>query len=210
MIDFLTTAKMLTILPFALSAILVGAMALRTVLVKIRTGQNPNYLKASDDVMGFCAKMYSVSFIVMVLFLIGRLIDPSLDILVGPILLLASKPMIAFSGIILGLVGVMLCLWAMIVISKNWRIGIPESAENDDEIALVTSGPFSVSRNPFFLGVQLLFLGIFLMAPSAITLAVSLLIFCTVNVQVREEEAYLVKKIGPDYETYFSKVRRWI
>mgnify|MGYP001490612632 CR=1 FL=1 len=66
-------------------------------------------------------------------------------------------------------------------------------------------GVFRLSRNPIFLGMRLTLLGLFLVIPNAVTLAVLVLGNVLVQVQVRLEEAF-----GEVYARYREQVRRWI
>ncbi len=76
---------------------------------------------------------------------------------------------------------------------------------------LVQSGPFSLTRNPMYLGMAVLYLGITFAAnafwpviflPEAIALSY---LFA-----IRFEEAYLGRAFGDAYTEYRSRVRRWI
>ena len=77
--------------------------------------------------------------------------------------------------------------------------------------ALVSSGPYRWSRNPMYLGVALLMLGIglpfgtwpFLAAPSGFLLTVD-------RTFVPGEERSLEASLGDEYRAYRSRVRRWL
>lgn len=76
---------------------------------------------------------------------------------------------------------------------------------------LVTSGVFAISRNPIYLGMVLLCLGIGLTIGSAWLLVVT---FCFAVVLERgvivPEEAYLERRFSTSYLRYKARVRRWI
>lgn len=75
---------------------------------------------------------------------------------------------------------------------------------------VVTTGVFSISRNPLYLGGVMVFLGIasMLNMPWAlVTLLVSTII-CHYILIVPEEQ-YLATKFGKEYEEYSSSVHRW-
>jgi len=77
--------------------------------------------------------------------------------------------------------------------------------------ALVTQGPFRVTRNPLYLSLTLLYAGIALMVNSlwAIVLLPGALIVIRYGV-INREERYLERKFGEQYLSYKAKVRRWI
>ncbi|HEY1021628.1 MAG TPA: isoprenylcysteine carboxylmethyltransferase family protein [Flavisolibacter sp.] len=89
---------------------------------------------------------------------------------------------------------------------QAWRIGIDESHPT----ALVTAGVFRLSRNPVFLGMLLSLLGIFLVLPNALTLVVLVASYILIQVQIRLEEAYLLRQHGQAYAEYRSQVRRLV
>lgn len=76
---------------------------------------------------------------------------------------------------------------------------------------IVTSGVFGLSRNPIYLGMVLLCLGVALFAGS-LWLLVSTPVFAAVLQYgvIAREEAYLEEKFGADYLRYKARVRRWI
>jgi protein-S-isoprenylcysteine O-methyltransferase Ste14 len=77
--------------------------------------------------------------------------------------------------------------------------------------AIVTSGPFRVSRNPLYVALTLLYLGLAFAVNSlwpALAL-VPLLLVMHHGVVLREER-YLDAKFGDSYRAYRSSVRRWL
>lgn len=77
--------------------------------------------------------------------------------------------------------------------------------------ALVTAFPFSVSRNPMYLGLSLLLLGIALLLGTVAAL-VPVVVFPYVidRIFIRIEEKMLAEAFGGEWEEYQSRVRRWI
>ena len=77
--------------------------------------------------------------------------------------------------------------------------------------ALVTSGPFRLSRNPAYLGATLLYAGIAIAADSlwVLVLLVPVLMVMHAGV-ISREERYLERKFGEDYRRYKASVRRWM
>src|ERR1700730_960909 len=76
---------------------------------------------------------------------------------------------------------------------------------------IVTSGPFSVSRNPLYIGIILLNIGIGCFVNSFRHLLLSAVLAAALLKGVIEpEEAYLEQKFGDKYLRYKVKVRRWV
>ena len=76
---------------------------------------------------------------------------------------------------------------------------------------LVTSGVFSVSRNPLYLGGICILVGIALTMKVAWALILLLpsLVACQ-YVLISAEEKYLAERFGTDYSVYAASVRRWL
>ncbi len=76
---------------------------------------------------------------------------------------------------------------------------------------LVTTGIHSLSRNPIYVGMFLLYAGIGVVArsPWVLVLALPLAILMRYGVVAREE-AYLERRFGDAYRDYKARVRRWL
>ena len=114
---------------------------------------------------------------------------------------------IQFVGIPVVLVGLAFALSANL---SFHRVG------TDDRFAsptstIVQAGAFSLSRNPMYLGMVLITLGVVISIDSAWSLLVLpvLIIYLQIGVIQREEE-YLERWFGQQYRDYRSKVRRWL
>lgn len=77
--------------------------------------------------------------------------------------------------------------------------------------AIVTTGPFRFSRNPIYLSLMLLYLGVTLLCNALWpwVLLVPLLTVMHWGVIAREER-YLDGKFGGEYRQYQRRVRRWL
>jgi protein-S-isoprenylcysteine O-methyltransferase Ste14 len=78
-------------------------------------------------------------------------------------------------------------------------------------IALVTEGPFRSSRNPIYVALTLLYVGVALLINALwiLLLVVPVLVVIHYGVIAREE-AYLARKFGNAYRQYTTQVRRWL
>lgn len=77
--------------------------------------------------------------------------------------------------------------------------------------ALVTEGPFRYSRNPIYVVLTLLYLGVAFLVNAwwILVLVVPALVVIRYGVIAREE-AYLTRKFGDAYRQYTAQVRRWL
>ncbi|EKF41058.1 hypothetical protein NA8A_17855 [Nitratireductor indicus C115] len=77
--------------------------------------------------------------------------------------------------------------------------------------ALVTDGPFAISRNPIYLGNSMLVAGLgFVTGNPWFLLFVFLAGFMTFKLAIEPEEKHLALRFGKKYRDYQKKVRRWI
>jgi protein-S-isoprenylcysteine O-methyltransferase Ste14 len=76
---------------------------------------------------------------------------------------------------------------------------------------IVRDGLYARSRNPIYIGLILIYLGVAVLGDSLWLLALlaPLLVVMQVGVIAREE-AYLERKFGDTYRSYRASVRRWL
>lgn len=88
----------------------------------------------------------------------------------------------------------------------SWRAGVSKT----DKTELVTSGIFGISRNPAFLGFDLLYIGILLMFFNWVLLVASIFAALMFHLQiVNVEEDFLLEAFGEEYLNYKKKVNRY-
>jgi len=110
-------------------------------------------------------------------------------------------------GGILFLISGLFALTAFWVLLKNKTPFDPSKPA----IVIVQDGPFRISRNPMYLSLLILLLGIAVLTGSLwMFLAVPLLFFILDIGAVKPEEEYLEQKFGEEYHAYRSAVRRWL
>lgn len=112
----------------------------------------------------------------------------------------------AVAGSILGLIGDGVFAAAVVTMRDSWRAGIAESDETD----MITDGIYQFSRNPAFLGFDLVYLGILLMYFHWILLVFSVFAAVMLHLQILQEEAYLQSVFGEKYAAYRKKVCRYV
>lgn len=109
-------------------------------------------------------------------------------------------------GIILGLSGDLIFLAAIITMKNSWRAGIPEH----DKTELIKNGVYKYSRNPAFLGFDLMYTGILFMYFSIPLLLITILMIILLHLQIIQEERYLEKIFGDDYTDYKKHAYRYL
>ena len=91
-------------------------------------------------------------------------------------------PILRLVGICSTGVGTLVFIVAMITMQDSWRAGIP----SEDKTELVTSGIYGFSRNPAFLGFDLVYLGIGVAFFNLILLGVTLFGVIMFHLQILE------------------------
>jgi protein-S-isoprenylcysteine O-methyltransferase Ste14 len=77
--------------------------------------------------------------------------------------------------------------------------------------AIVTTGPYRLSRNPGYLSLVLIYVGVAILTSTLWALAALLPVLLIVDRRViRREENYLARKFGDEYGQYKMRTRRWI
>jgi len=78
-------------------------------------------------------------------------------------------------------------------------------------MTIVASGPYRLSRNPIYLSMLVLQVGIALIVNSAWMFAAVAVMFAYLSLGViAREESYLTGKFGEQYLRYKASVRRWV
>lgn len=109
-------------------------------------------------------------------------------------------------GAAMGVMGTILFIAAVRTMRDNWRAGVPET----DKTELVTNGIFQISRNPAFLGFDLLDIGVLLMFFNPILCALTVFAVVMYHLQiVCVEEKFLLSAFGDGYMQYKKKVCRY-
>ncbi len=110
------------------------------------------------------------------------------------------------TGIIFGVIGDVIFAASVMTMKDSWRAGIAEN----DKTEMITNGVYGYSRNPAFVGFDLVYIGILLMYFNWVLLAFSLFAVIMLHLQIMQEEKYLPTVFGDEYLKYKSKVCRYI
>lgn len=110
-------------------------------------------------------------------------------------------------GICTGAVGVTAFIASVITMHDNWRAGVSTT----DQTELVTRGIYQISRNPAFLGFDLVYIGILLMFFNPVLLIVSVFAIVMLHLQILNvEEDFMTATFGEEYMEYRKKVCRYL
>ena len=115
---------------------------------------------------------------------------------------------IVWLGITLVVLGLVLSQSAFFLFRSEGTEVRPDSESNKK---LVVRGPYRVTRNPMYLGLLLVSLGIALWVGTPPMYAVPVLMFLVADwVHIPFEEAKMRRQFGAAYEDYTQHVRRWL
>jgi len=111
-------------------------------------------------------------------------------------------------GIALVTVPWILPVWAIIMFRRADTEINPTSPTNRE---LITLGPYRFTRNPMYLGLVIVTLGIAVWVGAWPMFLAPIAIFVTANrVHIPYEEAKMRRQFGATYDGYVGRVRRWV
>ena len=110
-------------------------------------------------------------------------------------------------GVVLFLCGFVLSAWG----ANTFRTNNTSLNTTVPVTKIVSSGPFRMSRNPMYLGLAIIYLGISFMVNDLLVLLFLVPVLAVMNWYIiPREERYLEANFGEEYRTYKQKVRRWL
>jgi protein-S-isoprenylcysteine O-methyltransferase Ste14 len=137
-------------------------------------------------------------------FLIALFVEIGLGLLPGATFIappwhLAGLAFIAF--------GLSLAVWGRLEFQRAGTSVHP----GEQPTALVAKGPFRFTRNPMYLGMTLVLLGVATLFGKLIPLLMPFVFAWVISVRfIRHEEKRLVDLFGDAYADYMHRVRRWL
>ena len=97
--------------------------------------------------------------------------------------------------------------WSVMLIRRSGQSENPWKPTT----GLILSGPFRITRNPMYLQMVLVCIGLGIALNNAWILLLTP--FCAIaldRLAIRPEEEYLEQKFGREYRAYLARTRRWI
>ena len=108
-------------------------------------------------------------------------------------------------GLAVAVAGLAVVVLAQAQMGASWRIGIDERPTG-----LVTHGLFRFSRNPIYLGMVVVTVGVALVAPSGWTVMGAVLAYVVVGFQARAEEEHLARVHGEAFQAWAARTGRFL
>jgi protein-S-isoprenylcysteine O-methyltransferase Ste14 len=119
---------------------------------------------------------------------------------------LIESVFLKIAGVLVIFISLLLLTLTLFHFKKSLRFGMDEKNKGK----LVTTGIFSVSRNPFFLSLDLYFLGIAVLLPNLFFIGFAVLTLVGIHFFILKEEKFMLKIYGTEYLNYARKVRRYL
>ena len=163
---------------------------------QIGKGDKPRKVLLVENIMGWA------TFVVIPVEIISIILYPRITLIPA----IKFCPVLQWTGLAIAAIGVAFFIVAMLTMADSWRAGIPDS----DKTAFVQKGIYRISRNPAFVGFDLMYIGLLLAFPNIIHLLFAIFPIVMLHLQIRQEEVFLRNTFGAEYEEYCRKVRRYI
>lgn len=157
---------------------------------QINKGVKPQETKQVERIMGFATLAIVVMELVSIFF---------------DMRMFAATPLTVV-GLLVAAIGDMTFIVAMITMKDSWRAGISES----EKTQLITDGIYRFSRNPAFLGFDLMYIGIMLAFLNIPLLCFTVLVVISLHLQILQEEKFLITVFGNSYKEYQKRTCRYL
>lgn len=108
---------------------------------------------------------------------------------------------------------IFICLAGGILLPSLWKFWRTKNTVVTIRPAnsLQTTGIYAYTRNPMYLGLMVLYVGLSCLSQNGWTfISIPFLIFTVQNYIIRREERYLERAFAEEYESYKRRVGRWI
>ena len=149
-------------------------------------------------------------FVMILLLWIWEMMKPAFQINFSILPEKLTKPL--FESVSIQIAGTFLTGFALVLLmitllhfKNSLRFGMDE--ENRGK--LITTGVFSLSRNPFFLSLDLYFIGIAILLPTLFFIGFAVLALVGIHFFILKEEQFMRNMYEKEYNNYTKKVRRY-
>jgi protein-S-isoprenylcysteine O-methyltransferase Ste14 len=116
-----------------------------------------------------------------------------------------SNPAVRIIAPVILAVGLVFIITSSFSLGKSVRLGLPKT-----ETVLKQSGIYKFSRNPMYVGFDLLTLSSMIYTFYWIVIILGVYSIMTYHLIIRGEENFLTDRFGEQYLTYKRKVRRYV
>lgn len=163
---------------------------------QIGKGAKPRKVLLIENIMGWA------TFAIIPVEIISIVLYPKMTLLPA----LKDSCALQWIGLAVTAVGVAFFIVAMLTMADSWRAGIPDK----DKTQLVQHGIYRISRNPAFVGFDLIYIGLLLAFPNILHLIFAVFPIIMLDLQIKQEEDFCKVAFGKEYEDYCKRVRRYI
>lgn len=101
--------------------------------------------------------------------------------------------------------GLLLSIISMVNLGKSTRLGLPEEIT-----AFKTGGLYKISRNPMYLGFDILTLSSIIYFMNPVIIITGIYSIYVYHLIIKSEEKFLEQRFGADYLAYKRNVRRYL
>lgn len=150
---------------------------------------------------------FSARTAVFYLIVLGILLPAVTNFLFFPLPPTRFDQILIVFGLVIFMAGEILAIWAKLTMGKSWHHAIKPHSKQEDK--LITTGPFSFSRNPIYLGFLLMTFG-FNLALRSFFIFLVLVLFVILRLVIQKEEKILEDHFGKDYLDYKKRVPRFL
>lgn len=119
--------------------------------------------------------------------------------------ILIQNNLIRYIGLVIALLGVVVFITAMVTMRDSWRAGVDDTQKTK----IINTGIYKYSRNPAFVGFDLLYIGIAIAFSNIFNLIFACSSILLLHFQILEEEKFLPTVFGKEYLDYKKKTRRY-
>lgn len=113
---------------------------------------------------------------------------------------------VQYVGLFVILSGLVFFISSMITMKNSWRVGIDKNTKTE----LITNGLYKYSRNPAFVGFDLMFIGLFLTFPNIVTIFICFINILAIHSLILQEEKHLEGMLKEDYVVYRKQTPRYL
>ncbi len=122
-----------------------------------------------------------------------------------PVIIILTPPATHLGWALIG-IGIAIVVWA----KRHFDAHETTVKPYEDSAALVTTGPYELTRNPMYLSLTLALIGIAIVLGSITPfLVIPFFVWVIRRKFIRVEEAMLEDAFADDYRAYKGRVRRW-
>lgn len=117
-----------------------------------------------------------------------------------------ASPALAYTGLVLVLVGIGFAIWARFYLGGNWSGTITIKKNH----TLVKRGPYSIVRHPIYSGLLIALLGMVAVSRELRVLLGTGLLLVMFGIRSRLEESFMIEQFGSEYADYKRRVKALI